>query len=309
MTWLAVVTALLLLHFFPFSGAAKVQAAYRQLAEAIEANFDAGDAHSGAAAYVLLAMAVLVPTALLYFLLATVLPILAWAANVGALYVSITFWSHLEPFVAIRTALQEGDAETANAALAKWSGDEIVPDSNQIARLGVEALISRTHYGLFGSLFWFCVVPGPLGLVLYQATYAAQCAWRHDGKKQNPDEQLDFAGLARNMWEVMDWLPRRMTALTFAVVGNFEDALFCWRDQAEAWINPDEGLVLASAAGAMGARLGGTVLSPHRSITRPELGLGENADASSMASAEGLVWRGLVLWVALLVLLGIASAL
>ena len=85
-------------------------------------------------------------------------------------------------------------------------------------------------------------------------------------------------------------------AFAFAVVGNFEDALYCWRSQSGAWLRPEEGVVLASGAGALGVRLGepipvGPDLSP-----RPPLGTGESAREDALASLEGLLWRALILW-------------
>ena len=52
---------------------------------------------------------------------------------------------------------------------------------------------------------------------------------------------------------------RALTALTFAVVGNFEDAVYCWRSQALAWSTRTQGVILAAGAGALGVRLGDTL--------------------------------------------------
>ena len=312
MTWFSVFTALLLLHFLPFSGAARVQLAYTQLAQAIEARFNAGDPHSGAAAYLVLVLGLVIPLALVYFLLAAIHPLLAWFCNVAVLYVSITFLCHLKPFRLVRDALQAGNADAANAALESWRGAaDLAAQPNQISRLGIENLIVNAHYGLFGSLFWFCILPGPIGVILYQATWAAQRAWKHPeelaGQPVSAPTANDFGWLARDVWRAMDYLPQRLTALMFAVLGNFEDALFCWRDQAKGWIDPDHGIVLAGAAGALGVQLGGDITTLHGVIARPQLGLGESADADSMANAEGLLWRIVVLWVLALLFAFIAS--
>ncbi len=307
MTWFSVLSALLLLHFLPFSGTARVQSAYTQLAQAIEARFNVGDQHSGAAAYLVLLLGLVAPLALLYLLLAMIHPLLAWLCNVAVLYVSITFWLHLKAFRVVRAALQAGNAECANAALQSWSGRaHLAVQPDQISRLGIEKIIVNAHYGLFGSVFWFCVLPGPIGVILYQATWTAQRAWTHPEPESAPHVS-SFAWLARDVWRVMDYVPQRLTALMFAVLGNFEDALFCWRDQADGWIDPDHGIVLASAAGALGVRLGGAITTLHGISARPELGLGESADADSMANAEGLLWRMLVLWVVALLFVFIAS--
>jgi len=62
--------------------------------------------------------------------------------------------------------------------------------------------------------------------------------------------------------------------------------------------------VLASGAGALGIQLGG----PHPDAdgaleTRPEIGIGDAVEAEVLPSAVGLVWRALVLWLLLVLLL------
>jgi len=99
----------------------------------------------------------------------------------------------------------------------------------------------------------------------------------------------------------------RLTACTFAIVGNFEDAIYCWRTQASSWPDPESGIVLASGAGALGVRLGMPVSQMEMSVERPELGIGDAADVDFMRSAVGLVWRALVFWLIMLLLLSLAS--
>ena len=57
----------------------------------------------------------------------------------------------------------------------------------------------------------------------------------------------------------------------------------------------------------MGVRLGMPVLDVGEITERAEIGTGEEADVDFMESAVGLVWRVLVLWWLLLLLLGLAS--
>ena len=98
-----------------------------------------------------------------------------------------------------------------------------------------------------------------------------------------------------------------MTAMSFAVTGNFEDAVYCWRAQAASWMNHNQGIILASGAGALGICLGDSLQEPGGEYYRPELGVGEKADMDFLQSAVGLVWRTLVLWFTLILLLEVAS--
>jgi len=67
------------------------------------------------------------------------------------------------------------------------------------------------------------------------------------------------------------------------------------------------GIVLASGAGALGVRLEMLVNRTHAISERVVLGIGEEADVDFIESAVGLVWRALVLWALLLLLLGLAG--
>ena len=116
-----------------------------------------------------------------------------------------------------------------------------------------------------------------------------------------------FGEFARRAFYVLDWLPARFSAASFAIVGDFEDAIYCWRTQAARWPDPLLGIVLAAGAGALGVRLGLPIARGGVVEDRPELGLGEEADTPFLDSTVGLIWRALVLWLALLLVVSIAK--
>ena len=108
---------------------------------------------------------------------------------------------------------------------------------------------------------------------------------------------------------VLEWPAVRLTAIAFAIVGDFEDAIYCWRTQAAAWPDRAAGIMLAAGAGAIGVRLGMPLQEIDGMEPRPELGLGEIAEAPLLDSTVGLLWRALVVWVFMLIVLSFASAL
>ena len=160
---------------------------------------------------------------------------------------------------------------------------------------------------MFGVLVCFFLLPGPCGAVLYRAAAVFADTWG----RRNDDAAERFGKFSQQAFAVIDWLPLRITAAGFAIVGNFEDAVYCWRNQADKW--PDDqlgsgiGIVLASGAGALGVRLGMPVVEAGEISDRAEIGTGDEADVDFMQSAVGLVWRALMLWLLLLLLLGFAS--
>jgi len=99
----------------------------------------------------------------------------------------------------------------------------------------------------------------------------------------------------------------RLTAFSFAMTGNFTDAIECWREQAASWRARAQGILLAAAAGALGVKLGGVLHEEGGIAYRPQLGDGDDADVDYMQAAVGLIWRALVLWLFLILLATLAS--
>jgi adenosylcobinamide-phosphate synthase len=149
------------------------------------------------------------------------------------------------------------------------------------------------------------VALGPVGAVLYRASDMVAARWGAGGGP----ESGEFGRFATRLFFWLDWVPVRLTALTFAVVGNFEDAVYCWRSQALAWSTRSQGVILAAGAGALGVRLGDTLHQYGAVEFRPELGTGSEADADAMEGAVRLIWRSLVLWMFLVLIVSLAYAL
>jgi cobalamin biosynthesis protein CobD/CbiB len=187
--------------------------------------------------------------------------------------------------------------------LARWYGrDPGELGTNEMSRLAIERGLVCAHRHVFGVVAWYAVF-GAAGAVLYRAADMLCEQWA-DGIE---NVSAPFARFARQSFDVLDWIPARLTAVAFAIVGDFEDALYCWRTQASAWADRGEAIVLAAGAGALGVRLGSAVgLLPGMSA-RPEIGTGEEADPELMTSAIGLVWRALVLWLFVILLLTLAG--
>ena len=272
----------------------------------LEARFNAGEHKHGVAAWLVGAA---LPALLL--LVAFVLAywgnwLLALMLGVGVLYLTMGFRQFSHHFTDIHLALRMGEVDKARQLLAAWRGRSAERlSSSEIARLAIEQALLASHRHVFGPLFWFTVL-GPAGALLYRLAMHFRHAWNEmDGGSEAGDGR--FGDFARQAFAIIDWLPVRLTAASFAVVGDFEDAVFCWRSQADRWPVGADGILLSAGAGALGVRLGMPIGSDELSADRPELGVGEDADPDFMQSAIGLVWRTLVMALLLLTLLGVAS--
>jgi adenosylcobinamide-phosphate synthase len=90
-------------------------------------------------------------------------------------------------------------------------------------------------------------------------------------------------------------------------MGDGVAALRCWRVQAPAWDSPNAGPVMAAGAGALRVRLGGPAPYHGRWEERPALGEGSPPGPDAILQALRLVNRGVVVWVAIVLLVGVAA--
>lgn len=309
MTVLALIAALVLEQIRPLNDRATLSRPINGCLDFIEHNLNAGAHHHGAAAWCITVLPAVILSVVVYYLLYEVSAALAWVWNVAVLYLTMGFRQFSHHFTDIHRALNEGDLPRARLLTRAWRhrpADEL--NTTEVARVAIEEAFIAAHHYVFGVLFWYAFLPGPAGAILYRMALMLRSRW---GVKTGP-QHGGFGNFSNAAFHVIDWVPVRLTAIGFAIVGNFEDAIFCWRNQAAKWRDPEIGIVLAAGAGAIGVKLGKTL---HEGVTaigpeieeRVEIGVGEEADAAFLNSTVGLAWRALVLWLLLLMLLAIAT--
>lgn len=276
---------------------------FRAYAHGIEQNFNAGQARHGIIGWLLAVGAPVFALLILYFALYHLSPLFAWALNVAVLYFTVRLRQAGTPYATISDALQNQDLEAARATLSQWTGQPAEElSAAEVAKIAIEQRLLDAHRDGFGVIAWFILLPGPCGALLYRLASELDRSWG----TRNEEEFGRFGDFARQAFAALDWLPARLTAASFAVAGDFEDAVYCWRSQALSWVPHRQGILLASGAGAIGIRLGDAVRERGEVRVRPELGTGDEPDADYMKSASGLVWRVLALWMALLLLVSLA---
>jgi adenosylcobinamide-phosphate synthase len=148
---------------------------------------------------------------------------------------------------------------------------------------------------VFGSLFWFALAGAP-GAILYRLVNTLDAMWGYRN-----EHYLHFGWAAARLDDVLNYLPARLTALTYALLGKTRQALVCWENQAPAWDSPNAGPVMASGAGALGIRIGGPARYRGEWRQRPLLGVAEKPRASDIERSLQLVSHGMWLWLGLFV--------
>ncbi|HSC24131.1 MAG TPA: CobD/CbiB family protein [Casimicrobiaceae bacterium] len=317
MKLLAIAVALALEQWRSFAWRAGVERSYVAYVRALERRLNGGTLQHGVVATVLAIGPPVAAGALVGWLLQRVHPLLALVFDVLVLYALMGFRHFSHAVSAIIGALKSGDVVAARRALIGWYGPlPAEVSSEDVARLAIERGLADAYRQVFAVLFWFVVLPGPAGAVLYRAVALLAVEW----KGSLPGDDVTafsrslavFGRPARVLLAILDWIPARLTALSFAVVGDFEDAAFCWRTQARTWPaaygGEALGVVLASGAGALGVQLGGPLPGePRADEPRPEIGIGDAVEPEVLPSAVGLVWRALVMWLLLVFLLSLAN--
>jgi adenosylcobinamide-phosphate synthase len=245
---------------------------------------------------------------------------------VAVLYLTLGFRQFSHYFTAIRDALDEGDEERARQRLAEWRHlDASELPRTEVLRHVIEHSLLAAHRHVFGVFFWFVVLSafglGPAGAVLYRMSEFASRYWAFKSRRVGVPTNERLMALSQRLFNLVDHVPARLTAFGFAVVGNFEEAVTCWRRDASLWKYPNEGIILAAAAGAVGVALGGPAapgVTPDRSQSFDDGGEPDAVEAGGstpglpaqpghLRSVVGLVWRSVVLWMLLLALLSLAN--
>jgi adenosylcobinamide-phosphate synthase len=311
MSFFAILIALLLEQARPLAFDNPVHAGLRSWARTVRRNLDAGQSSHGWVAW---ALAVGVPAAiagLVYWGLWQFSSVLAFVWTIGILYVTLGFRQFSHHFSEIRQALDVGDDATAREKLARWLRvDASSLPRTELLRQVIEHSVLAAHRHVFGVLVCFVVFwaigLGPSGAVFYRLAEYLSRNWRArpDG---TPSPALQHA--AATAWRWVDHVPARVTALGFAVVGNFEEAVASWRGDAERFAPGSDGVVLAATSGAINVRL--TPQLDPLTIEDDEVvcdpGARPDPQLAHLSSVVGLVWRAVVLWMLLLALLTLAG--
>ena len=323
MSFIALLLALLLEQARPPSARQSIDKLFGLWADWLRHTLDAGDKRHAWTAWGLAvglpcALAVLVHWLLWWFggwLLA-----MLW--SLAVLYATLGFRRFSHHFTGIRDALATGDDELARELLRQWQGDlDPTMPRPEIVRHVVEHSALSAHRHVFGVIAWFSVLAavglGPAGALLFRFSALLSTHWRVTPSALEVDAAHCSPALqtvTELAWQRVDWLPARMTALSFAVVGNFEDAVDAWRQDGNHFANANDGVVLAATAGAINVRLGGVGLRQSSSdsldadpVVEPTAG--REPEVAHLRSMVGLVWRAVVLWMVLLALLTLARLL
>ena len=229
------------------------------------------------------------------------LPVMGSVFSVVLLYFTLghkSLHDHARPVAVALAAGHKGEARRQVSRMVSRDSAALA-----VAPAATESVLENGNDGVFGALFWFAVAGAP-GAVLYRLANTLDAMWGYRNARY-----YYFGWAAARLDDLLNYLPARLTALTYALLGNARQALVCWRDQAGAWDSPNAGPVMAAGAGALGVAIGGPARYEGEWHERPRLGVGPAPEVVDIERALKLVRHGVGLWLSVALLVaGLAHA-
>lgn len=194
-------------------------------------------------------------------------------------------------------ALEAGDKESARVAAASLGADA---DGADVSGDLSTAVLLQSQHRLFAVLFWFAIL-GAVGAILYRLTWVLAQP-RADQAETEPDA---FRASARHLLAILDWVPLRLLALSYALAGSFDDAMHEWRTAPAA----EHDLFAANYELLQSVSLGALRADRYEAEEDDVLQVPGRIDVSVVRAARAMVMRSVMVWgivVALFTLGGMA---
>jgi adenosylcobinamide-phosphate synthase len=215
----------------------------------------------------------------------------AWLFETLILYFTLGARSLNEHATKVCHALLRGKSNEARRFTSYLvSRDTSAMSEQDMSRATIESTLENGCDAVFAPLFWFLVGGAPAAL-FYRLANTLDAMWGY-----RTTRYIRFGWAAARLDDLLNFIPARLTALTYAIVGQFTNALSCWRKQGAIWKSPNAGPVMSSGAGALKLQLGGPALYHGELQKRPMLGKGREPAGNDIMRATQLLQRGILLW-------------
>ncbi|SDZ23300.1 AmpE protein [Lysobacter sp. yr284] len=234
------------------------------------------------------------------FQLALVEPLIGLGGLVFAIFILFYAWGPRDLDLDVEALAGARDGAARREAAARLWPDGATPalDGGSL----VEAVFRSALRRWFGVLFWFLVL-GPIGALGYRLTALAA---EGEASRRLPGETL--AG-ARTLLALLDWPVAQLLTLALALVGNFDTVLGAWREAGGASFSLDNRFLGAVARASVKCELAEEAADyvNESGVPGQAVALAAGGEVPELRDAMSLVWRSLLVWLAVLALFVIAG--
>jgi adenosylcobinamide-phosphate synthase len=198
---------------------------------------------------------------------------------------------------AVFEALQQHDLILARQKVALLvSRETMAMDEIAVRRATIESVLENGADAVFAPLFWF-LVAGAAGAIFYRLSNTLDAMWGYKTPRY-----VYFGWAAARIDDGLNWLPARLTALSYALLGHTRQAFRCWQNQAHLLDSPNAGVVMTAGAGALNLQLGGAARYHGQLKQKPLFGGEQCPENAAIQQANTLINKTLWLWLLVLCL-------
>jgi len=246
--------------------------------------------------FIALLLMVVPITVFIFFI--TQYPLISSIISPVILYFCIAANSLKQHALLVFQALNNSDLKLAKnrvAMIVSRQTDKMTEDD--IRKATIESVLENGADAVFAPIFWF-IVAGPTGAILYRLSNTLDAMWGYKNQRF-----LHFGWAAARFDDCLNWIPARLTALSYACLGYTKKALSCWKKQAHLLDSPNAGPVMTAGAGALDLQLGGPTWYHGKLKNKVYFGTDKLPTNNDIIRANSLITATLFLWVMLIIIL------
>ncbi len=191
---------------------------------------------------------------------------------------SRNFDKMVEPFI---ESWEQGDYNAAayNALVFENPEAHDKTDTTTLPEKVVKTLIIGSNEKMFAILFWFMLL-GPVGAFAYRC-----CLIMRDYNNHECATSDHCNLLIDKLVFYIDWIPSRITAISFAIAGSFVESFEAWLHIPHSSNNSNHNILLAAGLGS---------LKMDASVDKENYGAEEVRDARDLITRTTYVWLAVI---------------
>jgi AmpE protein len=212
----------------------------------------------------------------------------------------------LDQDVSVLVDSEDSDARRASARHLGLGGDIGLTDGGVM----VEAVFGSALRRWFGVLFWFLLL-GASGAVLYRLVQlaaegdAAENAAVNNGVAERLPATTREG--ARALLALLDWPVAQLMTFSLALVGNFDTVIGAWKETDGARLKRGHAFLAAAARASVRCEITEEAQELIEEGNAPGNAWAQLGDLPELRDAMSLVWRILLLWLAVVALFVVAG--